>query len=324
VAKWEALAPIPVSLENETLSCEDITVTRYDENELNNLLEDDKDYWPHVNFDLDYKSGYWLKFEIDAESSQDAWTRSIEKTILFLETLELYKTTYCILVPAGLLVKGLDRGLNAHFGWENTIVGKPRYSLQEEEYHNLTKFFVVYKKFWSENKVNLRSSEYLKRMNWAKYYLRKAYETINLNERYIFLSIALEALCGEGEAELRYRYANRAALLLGDDEARRKSVNKFILKGYDTRSKIIHGGVKWRIELDEVLCYTETIRQMIVRCISLYSKGCHRFGKTLDECLHDSAKHAELLNKSKSLFGDISEFKSPEKGIARRAWKIRE
>ena len=44
MAKWEALAPIPVSLENETLSCEDITVTRYDENELNNLLEDDKDY----------------------------------------------------------------------------------------------------------------------------------------------------------------------------------------------------------------------------------------------------------------------------------------
>jgi hypothetical protein len=63
VAKWEALAPIPVSLENETLSYEDITVTRYDENELDNLLEDDKDYWPHVNFDLDYKSGYWLKLD---------------------------------------------------------------------------------------------------------------------------------------------------------------------------------------------------------------------------------------------------------------------
>ncbi len=312
IPTWRAFAPISVWLETEELSGKEFVVSRYNEEQLKSILGDDVCYWSEVNFDLDYKFGYWLRLEVEADSSGDAWNKSVEKAKLFFETLTLYKTMFSVLSPAGLLVKGNDPGLTGHFGWENTILGKPRYFLEKSEYGDLIQFFAINKKFEDENKYSTNSSQFRKRIFWAKYYLRKAYETMNLNERYIFLSIALEALCGEGETELKYRYANRAALLLGDDIGKRKEYYNFVLKAYDTRSKIIHGSVKWEIKIEEVLNYTEIIRQMILRCISLDANNYVNIGKVLDDCLHDTTRHAEVLEKSKLLFGSISEYKKPQ------------
>lgn len=133
------------------------------------------------------------------------------------------------MLPAGFLVKRTGKeisGFSAHFGLENTILGKPKYFLKVEEYDNLKELFVKYKNFWLSNKVTPESNEYLQRINWAKYYFVKAYQTMYLRERYIFLSIALEALCGDGQGELKYRYANRVALLLGDDLEKLRGVAK--------------------------------------------------------------------------------------------------
>lgn len=312
---WRALSPISVRLENEQFSCDEITVLRYDESQLNDYLGDDIEYWPKVSFDLDYKTGYWLKFELEVDSSEDAFQKLVGHAQLFFEALALFKSTRSILLPAGFLVKKTGKvisGLSGHFGMENTILGMPKYFLKAEEYNNLRELFGKYKKFWLNNKVTPKSNEYLQRINWAKYYFIKAYQTMDLRERYIFLSIALEALCGEGQGELQYRYANRAALLLGDTIEKRKETYNFIIKAYDTRSKILHGSTKWKITLDEVLIYTEAIRQMVLRCISLYSNNYLRIGKALDDCLHDPNKHAELLKNSKVLFVSLSDYKEPE------------
>jgi hypothetical protein len=241
VPRWIAVAPISIRLETERLLLDNLVISRYNWDQLKNILADDVCYWPEVSLDLEYKLGYWLNFETEAESSQEA-----------------------------------------------------------------------YKKFNVENITSADSDQSLKRIYWAKYYLRKSYETANLNERYIFLSIALEALCGAGESELKYRYANRTALILGDDTAKRKEYYSFVLKAYDTRSKIVHGSIKWKIQLEDVLKYSEIIRQMVLRCISLYSNEVYKVGKILDECLHDPTKHADVLEKSKSLFGPVSEYKQPE------------
>jgi hypothetical protein len=145
----------------------------------------------------------------------------------------------------------------------------------------------------------------------AKYYLRKSYETPNLNERMIFLTIALEAMLGGG-TELRYRYANRAAVLLGDDAEKRKKYYQLILDAYDTRSKIVHGDINWQVNEQEILEYTEAIRQMVLRSISLYSNGISDPSTLLDESVHDSTEQQELLRKSRSLFGPLSDYKQPE------------
>jgi hypothetical protein len=315
---WRALAPISVKLETNNVVCSDFEVCRFDENQLSALLGKDTEYWSKIYFDEVYKLGYWFKFEFKAENAKSAWEKAIEHAKLFFEALALYKTTFSILAPAGLFVKNtgeVSSGISAHFGWENTIVSKPHYLLLDAEYKSLVDFFAKYKKFWSENRFTSQSKDYLKRIWWAKYYFRKAYETENLNERYIFLSIALEALCAETEAELRYRYANRCAVLLGDSITTRKKVYKFVLKAYDTRSKIVHGSIKWKIELDEVLSYSEIVRQMVLRSIALYSENYQGIGEILDECLHDSTKHKEILEKSKSFFGAISDYREPERRI---------
>lgn len=324
---WCALSPISVKLETDKIACSDFEVSRFNEDQLNTLLEDDIEYWSKVAFETDYKTGYWFKFDMETETSNDAWERAVEQTRLFFEALALYKTTFCILAPAGLLVKGVGKmvsGTSAHFGWENTILSRPNYILFGSEYDSFVNFFAKYKEFWSKNKFTPQSAGYLKRMWWAKYYLRKTYETINLNERYIFLSIALEALCGETDAELKYRYANRCAILLGDNTPIRKRVCQFVLKAYDTRSKIVHGSTKWKIERNDVLSYTEIVRQMLLRSIALYSENYRSIGRTLDECLHDSTKHEEVLNKSKSFFGFISDYREPDQQIIpSRKWRIR-
>jgi hypothetical protein len=308
---WRAFAPVTIKLEDEQLECNEFLLTKYDEDKLREILEGHVNYWPNRHFDLIYKKGYWFKLEMDADTSQQAYGRLMDKTILIFETFALFKTTGGILLPAGLLVKGLAPHTNAHFGWENTITGKPNYLLYKTEYVPLLDFFIKIKKFWTENKVAQSSSEYLKRIYWAKYYFRKCHETLNLNERYIFLSIASEALRGL-ESELRYRFANRAALLLGDDIIKRKRIYKFILHAYDVRSKIVHGDIKWKIEFGEVLEYTEIIRQMILRSISLYANNQNNIGETLDDCLHDPKLHDSVLKDSKELFGFLSEEKAIE------------
>lgn len=327
MVKWEAIGPISVMLEYNTysLSHGDFSLSRYDEQQLDELLKNDSEYWSPVSLSTSYKSGYWLKLSLEVDADEEPWKKAVDQVRLYLETMGLFKSTLSILAVAGLCVRRIEEaaGPSGHFGWENTIIGKPYYYLKTSEHADLFDLLTKYKEFWDTNKIGATSSKQLKRINLARYYFGKNFQTVDIVERYIFLSIALEALYGEAQDELRYRYANRAALLLGDDVETRKIVYKNIQKAYDKRSDILHGRISWRIEPKEVLTYTEIIRQTILRFISLQSRGYVDICRILDECILDSTRHARLLEDAKTFFGKISEYRCTEELYKHHGWAIR-
>lgn len=321
MVRWQAIGPLSITLEGENLFHDNISVSRYESDELEKLLGKDLDYWSPVNFSLAYKSGYWLKIDLEVNPGEKAWEKAVAHTSLFLQALGLFKSTLSVLRLGGLYVKGETGGGN--FGWENTIVGMKHYFLGREEYDDFVDLLAGYKRFWHENRITDQTSKQLRRINWARHYFLRNYQAKSLVDRHIFLSVALESLFGEGQRELRYRYSNRVALLLGDDVKRRKTVCSSVLRAYKNRSAILHGGMSWILEPKEVLSYSEIIRQTILRCISLYTKGYLDIGKMLDKCMHDPERHAELLKDAKALFGPFSEYREPQKSTSRRGWALR-
>lgn len=323
MVKWQAIGPLSIVLQGENLFHDKASVCTYEADELEKLLRKDQDYWSKVNLSLSYKTGYWLKLDLEVNPDENAWKKAVAQTSLFLQALGLFKSTLSILAVGGLLVKRIESG-GGQFGWENTVVGRKHYFLRKEEYEGLINLLTIYEKFWNENKVTGQSNKQLKRINWARYFFLKNYQTKDLVDRHIFLSVALEALYGEGKHELMYRFSNRAALLLGDDIKRRKTVYSDVKRAYKKRSDILHGRIGWILEPKEVLGYTEIIRQTILRCISLYTQGYMNIGKILDECMHNPEKHTKLLEDAKMLFGPSSENKEPQISRSRRGWAIRD
>lgn len=64
------------------------------------------------------------------------------------------------------------------------------------------------------------------------------------DQKLIDLVIALETLFSPGnEGELRFRIAQRAAILLGKEAEERKTLMKFFKTVYDARSQIVHSGI---------------------------------------------------------------------------------
>lgn len=305
---YRLLAPISVRLSTNQMTSNFVELRRYSKEELDSLLGDSNCYWAPIHL-KEFTDDFWLVMETEKETVGEAYEWAILHAIRFLEALSLFKTMFCYLQPAGVLVKAIQ-GFGENFGWENTL-REPYYFLEESEYNCFSDFLTQYDNFWETQKEAAKTNKDLKRISWAKYYLRKSYETENLNERMIFLTIALEAILGGG-TELRYRYSNRTAVLLGDDEEKRKKYFQIIWKAYDTRSKIVHGDINWQVSRQEILEYTETIRQMVLRSISLYSNGIPDPSKLLDESLHDTNKQQELLMKARALFGPLSDYKQIE------------
>jgi len=325
MVKWQAIGPLSIMLLGENLFHDNISVCRYELDELEKLLGKDQDYWSSVNFSLSYKNGYWLKLDFEVNSGERPWEKAVAQVSLFLQALGLFKSTLSVLAVGGLYVKRMEEagGASGHFGWENTIVGRKHYFLKKEEYDDFINLLSKYERFWHDNKITDQTSKQLKRINLARHYFLRNYQTKSLVDRHISLSVALEALYGEGQSELQYRYSNRAALLLGDDIKIRKTVYSNVLRAYKKRSSILHGGISWILEPKEILSYTEIIRQTILRCISLYTQDYLNIGKTLDECTLDPEKHSRLLKDAKTLFGSSSKYKEPQESPSRRSWAIR-
>lgn len=325
MVKWQAMGPLSVILLGENLLHGNISVRRYESNELEKLLGKDQDYWSKVNFSLRYKNGYWMKLDLEVNSDEKAWEKAVAQASRFLEALGLFKSILSLLAVGGLYVKRMEKGdgLTGHYGWENTIIGRKYYPLKKEEYDDFVDLLTKYKRFWHDNKVTNKSSRQLMRINLARGFFLRTFQTVNLVDRHIFLSIALEALYGGGQGELTYRYSNRAALLLGDDAKRRKAVYSCVKRAYRKRSDILHGRMGWVLEPKETLSYSEIIRQTILRCISLYTKGYLNIGKALDECMHDPQKHLQLLKDAKALFGPLSGYREPQESPSTRSWAIR-
>lgn len=102
--------------------------------------------------------------------------------------------------------------------------------------------------------------------------------------------IGLEALLMENEAELKYRFANRLAILLGNSDQDRSEFQEYADDIYGLRNKIVHGkhtrdevcrrlwdtkgkGLNHRKIGDGVFSIREVVRRSIVYVLSLYLNG---------------------------------------------------
>ncbi len=78
-----------------------------------------------------------------------------------------------------------------------------------------------------------------------EYFLEGCRKEANGNDEMAALDfiIALEAMYLEQDQELKYKFQNRVAMLLGDNDEERDKFQKYSDEVYNLRSKIVHGGL---------------------------------------------------------------------------------
>ncbi len=90
--------------------------------------------------------------------------------------------------------------------------------------------------------------------------------------RHLLLWIALEALFGNDDGEIRYRLSQRLAFFLAQDRAEASQFFAEVRRGYDVRCKIAHGGWGPKTQnTDESVALTgsteEFVRRAFVRLL---------------------------------------------------------
>jgi len=140
-------------------------------------------------------------------------------------------------------------------------------------------------------------------------FFSKATRTSDSVEKFVFLSVAFEFLFSKESDELSYRFSNRIALLLGDNDEERKRIaraSKSVI--YQQRSKIVHGSSVTPPSDDVLAYFLEIIRVCLLRFISLYDKGRIDPLTEIDSflLLQDNNKYTKFSDDAKSLFGDTS------------------
>lgn len=80
-----------------------------------------------------------------------------------------------------------------------------------------------------------------KKLDIAASRLHQALVKISPSDKIIDLSIALEALLGDGRLDLTYKLKLRGPLLLSKDKTERKMIQKDIQNFYNIRSEVVHG-----------------------------------------------------------------------------------
>lgn len=125
-------------------------------------------------------------------------------------------------------------------------------------------------------------------------------------EKLIDLVIALEILFSPAkEGELRFRIAQRAAILLGKTADDRISIKDFLVDIYDTRSGLVHAGespflpsAKKKLTSEDLARLGDYVRQAILRLFILHWRGetnKDRMQSLLDRCALDESSLGRLL-----------------------------
>ena len=128
-----------------------------------------------------------------------------------------------------------------------------------------------------------------------------------LEEKLIDLVIALEVLFSPGkEGELRFRIAQRAAILLGKTADDRISIKDFLVRVYDARSGLVHSGespfsptAKEKLTSEDLARLGDYVRQAILGLFVVHWRGetdkkkVHNF---LDKCALDESAQKKLFS----------------------------
>jgi len=127
-------------------------------------------------------------------------------------------------------------------------------------------------------------------------------------EKLIDLVIALEVLFSPGRDELRFRIAQRAAILLAKNADERVSIKHFLMRIYDARSGLVHAGespfsptAKKKLTNEDLARLGDYVRQAVLRLFILHWRGevdKEKVQGLLDKCALDQSSLASLLSNA--------------------------
>jgi hypothetical protein len=184
---------------------------------------------------------------------------------------------------------------------------KELYMLSNQELQRFVSYCKVYEKLKpliEETSTSLRQATAL-----AGNYFEDHHKRIKPEEKLIDLVIALETLFSPSrESELRFRIAQRAAILLGKTAPERESIRDFILRVYDARSGLVHAGespfstaARKKLSDEDLVHLADYVRQAVLRFFLLRWRGESEKEKVqtlLDKCALDGLSLGELHSKS--------------------------
>ena len=240
------------NLDSEMLSCSfsgfEFDVVRLPHTDIALLVGDAT---PHSVLH-DVKTGTcFFKFVItepsdDQEAFQIAWTKAYELlSVLRYLKYGVIDIDYGAIYYAPEWVTHLRRYGIATWGQPRRDKQTEFYKLGKEALPEIANFLFAYSKVEHILKDPQPSSLRMANALAAHYYeghYRKAEN--ERDQKLIELVTALEALFSPGkDGEMKFRIAQRAALLLGKDASDRERLARFFRKLYDGRSQILHSGI---------------------------------------------------------------------------------
>lgn len=184
---------------------------------------------------------------------------------------------------------------------------KEFYMLAKQELQRFESYCKAYQKLKpliEETSTSLRQTTAL-----AGNYFEDHHKRVKPEEKLIDLVIALETLFSPSrENELRFRIAQRAAILLGKTAPERESIRDFILRVYDARSGLVHAGespfsaaAKKKLGDEDLVRLANYVRLAVLGYFLLRWRGESEKGKVqalLDKCALDGISLSELHLKS--------------------------
>jgi len=149
--------------------------------------------------------------------------------------------------------------------------------------------------------MNKTGNEFLKT---AAEYLRRARWEFFSESKILDCVVALESLfskSGEG-TEIGFRISNRAAILLGENSAKRLELRKEVRDFYNQRSKIVHG-VTVNFSFEEFKNLLILTNESILRLLELAKLGMShdQIIDMIDDAMIDNSKIKDLRIKSDNL-----------------------
>lgn len=194
------------------------------------------------------------------------------------------------------------------------IWGLPRKDTQKEPYvltNQDRQKFELYCRAYLKLKplIDNVSTSFRQATAFAGDYFEGHHKRTKPEEKLVELVIALEILFSPTrEGELRFRIAQRAAVLLGKTATERVFIRDFILRIYDARSKLVHSGEspflatdKKKITDEDLTRLADYVRQAILRLFTLHWRGETEKDKVqalLDRCALDQSALDKLLSDS--------------------------
>ncbi|GIU70989.1 MAG: hypothetical protein KatS3mg003_0468 [Candidatus Nitrosocaldaceae archaeon] len=171
------------------------------------------------------------------------------------------------------------------------------YELLHSEKDVFEEFYRRFFEFSNHHDVRLQKQRW--DINMALRFLDRTLMTYTSNnkftDRFIFLSIALEALFSKGkESSKKEKYSTRGANLLCDDPQERNWLYEKISTLYDLRSEIVHGNPKFMLHKYDLYALYEIVRCSILRFIVLYMNGFCDIIDKLDEIVSDEKVREEM------------------------------